>query len=67
MDCIGYPGEMTDEYELTKDDLSVFNLYHQRHSQTARRHYLRTEPSGFEEFVRAANGYYGHGDQLIGP
>lgn len=33
---------MTSEYELTKDDLSAFNLYHHRHSPTARRQYLRS-------------------------
>jgi len=33
---------MTAEYEITKDDLSAFNLYHHRHSPTARRHYLRS-------------------------
>lgn len=33
---------MTTEYEITKDDLSAFNLYHQRHSPTARRQYLRS-------------------------
>ena len=33
---------MTTEYELTKDDLSTFNLYHHRHSPTARRQYLRS-------------------------
>lgn len=32
---------MTAEYELTKDDLGAFNLYHHFHSPTARRHYLR--------------------------
>ncbi len=32
---------MTVEYEITKDDLIAFNLYHQRHSPTARRQYLR--------------------------
>jgi hypothetical protein len=31
---------MTAEYEITKDDLSAFNLYHHRHSPTARRQYL---------------------------
>jgi len=33
---------MTAEYEITHDDLSAFNLYHNRHSPTARRHYLRS-------------------------
>ena len=33
---------MTAEYEITKEDLSTFNLYHHRHSPTARRHYLRS-------------------------
>jgi hypothetical protein len=33
---------MTAEYEITKKDLSAFNLYHHRHSPTARRHYLRS-------------------------
>lgn len=33
---------MTAEYEITKDDLSAFNLYHHRHSRTARRQYLRS-------------------------
>ncbi len=33
---------MTAEYEITKDDLTAFNLYHHRHSPTARRHYLRS-------------------------
>lgn len=33
---------MTAEYEITKDDLSAFNLYHQCHSPTARRQYLRS-------------------------
>ena len=32
---------MTTEYELTKDDLEAFNLYHNVHSPTARRHYYR--------------------------
>jgi YcxB-like protein len=32
---------MTAEYDLTKDDLTAFNLYHHRHSPTARRQYLR--------------------------
>jgi hypothetical protein len=31
---------MTAECEITKDDLSAFNLYHHRHSPTARRQYL---------------------------
>jgi hypothetical protein len=33
---------MTAEYELTKDDVSVFNLYHHCHSPTARRQYYRS-------------------------
>jgi hypothetical protein len=33
---------MTAEYEITKEDLSAFNLYHHRHSPTARRQYLRS-------------------------
>ena len=33
---------MTAEYEITKDDLRAFNLYHHRHSPTARRQYLRS-------------------------
>ena len=33
---------MTAEYEITRDDLSAFNLYHHRHSPTARRHYRRS-------------------------
>jgi hypothetical protein len=33
---------MTVEYEITKDDVSAFNLYHNRHSPTARRQYLRS-------------------------
>ena len=33
---------MTAEYVITKDDLSAFNLYHHRHSPTARRQYLRS-------------------------
>lgn len=33
---------MTAEYEITQDDLTAFNLYHHRHSSTARRHYLRS-------------------------
>lgn len=32
---------MTVEYEITKDDVGAFNLYHHRHSPTARRQYLR--------------------------
>jgi hypothetical protein len=32
---------MTAEYEITKEDVSAFNLYHHRHSPTARRQYLR--------------------------
>lgn len=32
---------MTAQYELTKDDVSAFNLYHHFHSPTARRHYYR--------------------------
>ncbi len=32
---------MTAEYEITAEDLEAFNLYHHRHSPTARRHYLR--------------------------
>ena len=32
---------MTAEYELTKDDLRVFNLYHHFQSPTARQHYHR--------------------------
>ncbi len=32
---------MTVEYEITKEDVSAFNLYHHRHSPTARRQYLR--------------------------
>lgn len=31
---------MTAEYEITKDDLLAFNLYHYQHSPTARRQYL---------------------------
>lgn len=34
------PIAMTTEYEITKDDLKAFNLYHNRHSPTARRQYL---------------------------
>jgi len=33
---------MTTEYEITKDDLSAFNLYHHRHSPVAHRQYLRS-------------------------
>jgi hypothetical protein len=33
---------MTAEYEITKEDLSAFNLYHHRHSPSARRQYLRS-------------------------
>jgi len=33
---------MTAEYEITKADLCAFNLYHHRHSPTARRQYLRS-------------------------
>lgn len=33
---------MTAEYQLTKDDLIAFNLYHHFHSPTARRRYLRS-------------------------
>ena len=33
---------MNVEYELTKDDLSAFNLYHHFHSPTARRQYFRS-------------------------
>jgi len=33
---------MTAEYDLTKDDLSAFSLYHHFHSTTARRQYLRS-------------------------
>jgi hypothetical protein len=33
---------MTVEYEITKDDLSAFNLYHHLHSPTARQQYLRS-------------------------
>jgi hypothetical protein len=33
---------MNAEYELTKDDLSAFNLYHHFHSPTARRQYYRS-------------------------
>lgn len=33
---------MTAEYEITKEDLSSFNLYHHYHSPTARGHYLRS-------------------------
>jgi hypothetical protein len=33
---------MTADYDLTKEDLSAFNLYHHRHSPTARRQYLRS-------------------------
>jgi hypothetical protein len=33
---------MTVEYEITKDDLSAFNLYHHFGSPTARRQYLRS-------------------------
>jgi hypothetical protein len=33
---------MTAEYEIAKDDVSAFNLYHHRHSPTARRQYLRS-------------------------
>jgi hypothetical protein len=33
---------MTAEYEITKDDLSAFNLYHHFHSPTARRQYVRS-------------------------
>ncbi len=31
---------MTAEYEITRDDFRAFNLYHHRHSPTARRQYL---------------------------
>src|SRR5947209_3905521 len=33
---------MTVEYEVTKDDFLAFNLYHHRHSPTARRQYMRS-------------------------
>jgi hypothetical protein len=33
---------MTAEFEITKDDLNAFNIYHHRHSPTARRQYLRS-------------------------
>ena len=33
---------MIAKYEITKDDLNAFNLYHHRHSPTARRQYLRS-------------------------
>ncbi|MDB6033297.1 MAG: hypothetical protein JWM16_3635 [Verrucomicrobiales bacterium] len=33
---------MTVEYEITKEDVSAFNLYHNRHSPTARQQYLRS-------------------------
>lgn len=33
---------MTAEYEITQADVTAFNLYHHRHSPTARRHYLRS-------------------------
>jgi hypothetical protein len=33
---------MTIEYEMTKEDLSAFSLYHNRHSPIARRQYLRS-------------------------
>jgi hypothetical protein len=33
---------MTTEYEITRDDLSAFSLYHHLHSPTARRQYLRS-------------------------
>lgn len=33
---------MTTEYELSKDDLRAFNLYHHSHSPTARRQYFRS-------------------------
>ena len=33
---------MTAEYEITKDDLTAFNLYHHRHSPTDRQQYLRS-------------------------
>jgi len=33
---------MTAEYELTKDDVSAFSLYHHFNSATARRQYLRS-------------------------
>jgi hypothetical protein len=32
---------MVIEYEITKEDLAAFNLYHQFQSPTARRHYVR--------------------------
>ena len=34
--------DMTAEFELTKEDLTAFNLYHHVHSPTARQHYLRS-------------------------
>src|SRR5438128_363305 len=33
---------ITVEYAITKDDLMAFNLYHHRHSPTARRQYHRS-------------------------
>ena len=33
---------MTAEFEITKEDLNAFNLYHHRQSPTARRQYLRS-------------------------
>lgn len=33
---------MTAEYEITKEDLSAFNLHHHHHSPTARRQYFRS-------------------------
>jgi hypothetical protein len=38
----GKSSAMTAEYEITKDDLIAFNLYHHRHSPTTRRQYLRS-------------------------
>ena len=37
-----YCSRMTIEFDLTAADLSAFNLYHHKHSPTARKHYYRS-------------------------
>jgi hypothetical protein len=39
---VTHSNAMVTEYEITRDDLVAFNMYHHQHSSTARREYFRS-------------------------
>ena len=57
---------MTAEYEITKDDFYAFNLYHIRHSSTARRQYLRSWLSPAFIWLLICTGIWYLGDRERG-